>query len=850
MPTNKPLLRLPRPSISPYSPPGGGSRDSSYNPSVQIPRIDERITRLERIFTEENVEFSLTISGIAKEKTLVIVVKKSVANFYAAVQRTEGLEWIGESDWEQESGKYCYLLLQNQNGLEQLLNDWNTWKNYYESHPDEDDGCTFGSGRSALKKVFREIEDIRYWDERDRLRESGGYQYLKERIDSDESDLFLQVEFFYQPEQSKRNKVVQLFQESGGQIVDGSECVIEEIAYHGLIAKLDVTTAHDIVSYYENPESEVSRHISFISCDGVMLFSAVGQARIDTRDIDVSNLLESANRPPLPDMSLPPVIAVLDGLPVENHLLLQDRLSIDDPDEWGASYPVAERQHGTEMVSLVTLGNLKNGADPLTRKVYVRPILRYDENPYHGEYLPEYPRLGIDLFHRAIIRLFEGDAVCPTVKIINLSVGDNGRIFSHFMSPWARLLDWFSVKYNVLFVVSGGNHYELSLEMDLDYFSSLPDGQGWKEFVNHVYQEKAIRSLLSPAESINALTVGSIHPNIPSNQTNEFRKNPLPFNLPCLYSPFGFGYMGSVKPDLLYYGGGTMVRGEVLGTLGKVNIDGMSSDSCNVRVAVPSPSGTQLNRMDFSSGTSNAAALVTHELGKCYDVLEELLAQDPNHDKYMAVLLKAMAVHGASWGNIAEMLPLPPGVGNRDRRKEVTRWVGFGVADLEKVRECTNSRVTLFSCNLLSTGKKHTYRIQVPPYLHLMTQISMTVTLAWMSPISLNRTYRKTKLSVEVPGFATTSPHSVPILLSRKGTVMHQVYKFEHNTIHQDYFEIVVGSSKHNEDVTYGLFVTIAAKEGIDTFLLTQSPVPTLYDAVREVIGVEVLTEQEVRIGS
>ena len=72
MPTNKPLLRLPRPSISPYSPPGGGSRDSSYNPSVQIPRIDERITRLERIFTEENVEYKPIKDAANTTKTTTV----------------------------------------------------------------------------------------------------------------------------------------------------------------------------------------------------------------------------------------------------------------------------------------------------------------------------------------------------------------------------------------------------------------------------------------------------------------------------------------------------------------------------------------------------------------------------------------------------------------------------------------------------------------------------------------------------------------------------------------------------------------------------------------------------------
>ena len=45
-------------------------------------------------------------------------------------------------------------------------------------------------------------------------------------------------------------------------------------------------------------------------------------------------------------------------------------------------------------------------------------------------------------------------ASAPHVKIINFSIGDNIRMFSHSMSPMAKLLDWLSFQYDVLFVIS------------------------------------------------------------------------------------------------------------------------------------------------------------------------------------------------------------------------------------------------------------------------------------------------------------------------------------------------------------------------------------------------------------
>lgn len=44
--------------------------------------------------------------------------------------------------------------------------------------------------------------------------------------------------------------------------------------------------------------------------------------------------------------------------------------------------------------------------------------------------------------------------------VINLSIGDPARPFIHTPSPWARLLDWLSWKYRVLFCVSAGNYMD------------------------------------------------------------------------------------------------------------------------------------------------------------------------------------------------------------------------------------------------------------------------------------------------------------------------------------------------------------------------------------------------------
>lgn len=68
----------------------------------------------------------------------------------------------------------------------------------------------------------------------------------------------------------------------------------------------------------------------------------------------------------------------------------------------------------------------------------------------------------MDLVHRCFVRMFEGDGssppAAPSVRVINLSIGDPARMFARQLSPLARLLDWLTFKYNRIVVVSAGNH--------------------------------------------------------------------------------------------------------------------------------------------------------------------------------------------------------------------------------------------------------------------------------------------------------------------------------------------------------------------------------------------------------
>ena len=123
------------------------------------------------------------------------------------------------------------------------------------------------------------------------------------------------------------------------------------------------------------------------------------------------------------------------------------------------------------MSSLIIHGDLNNNNAPISTPLYVRPIMKL--RPWMNGRIERVPDdvLFVDLLHRAVKRIFEGDIdnePIDSIKVINLSIGDNSLVFYHTMSPVAKLLDWLSFKYKVLFIISAGNHLN-NLELSIPY---------------------------------------------------------------------------------------------------------------------------------------------------------------------------------------------------------------------------------------------------------------------------------------------------------------------------------------------------------------------------------------------
>lgn len=801
--------------------------------SRQGQRLLPKFNQLRSAFNKRRVELLQNTAGVDPELALVLETVGCVDEFANSVKRINGLEWMGEIDTEEiapDEDFYdsenpqkalngrLYMVMSNQQALREMLSLWRK----YQKNPQ----MKFARGLTKFRDVFLSLKNIRRWDVQDRLLDTGILECWQEDLKSDgKRNIQFEVELWFRGAKELRiqsqEQVAELICNAGGQILGQS--IIEGIAYHAILAELP---ANAIQSIIDNPTT------SLVKCDNVMFFRPAGQMMAgDSLSHEALETLQDTNLP-LPTGE--PTVALLDGLPLANHCLLANRLIIDDPDKWETDYAATERIHGSSMASLIVHGDLNRAEVPLARPLYVRPIMK--PKAWHSSPRPEaIPEncLAIDLIHRAVRRLFEGDVegepVAPQIKIINLSIGDYTRQFLHSMSPLARLLDWLSVKYNVLFIVSAGNHSDkISYDISRADFNALTNEDRESLTVKAIYRDARNRKLLSPAETINGITVGSVH--FDESQFYNVRNTFNPFErlLPSPVSAFGSGYRRSIKPDLIFYGGRQLYRLSILDEPATISPVSFYSPPGN-KVVFPKDSPGELSATAYARGTSNATALLSRAAGICYDRLLQLvddqLPDEINFSNFASPLLKAMLVHGCSWDDIASRLLsiLHTHENGRNSNALVQRWIGYGLPIVNRVLNCSEQRATILGFGELTDGQAHVFSLPLPPSLESRPEWRrLTITLAWLSPISPStQKYRNAHLWFELlDNPLTMVRNGADWQAVRRGTLQHEIFEGESADPFLDgqHIKIKVNcrkdAGKIQTPIAYGLAVSLEVAEG------------------------------------
>ena len=702
-----------------------------------------------------------TAVGIEPEKALVFELAKDITAFYTAVKNLgDGIELIfdapddisatddfyvtdrdkltGETIRREDKrsfGGKIYCVLTNAQALRDILNLWSQYS--------KDSNIKFPHGKGGLKNVFDCLVDIRTWGYKERIEETGILDAWNEDLqDPDLGSAKCEIELFFRESieirSQRESDLAARINALGGTVISSS--TIPEIAYHAMLVDLPRNAVEEIM---QNNTS-----VSLLTAEQIMFFRPTGQAVsiLDGDEIETNLLLPNTD-----DIIDEPVVAIFDGLPQENHPFLSNRLIIDDPDNYTSHYTVSDRKHGTSMASIVALGDLSGNVRPVTNKIYVRPIMK----PVRGlhdsrEEIPNDVLLA-DKLHEAVRRLFVPIAgeVAPTIKVINLSIGIEYRLFDRSMSPLARLLDWLSYTYRVLFVVSAGNHNNaLDVDMSFADFAVLDLNARDETIIKWIHASTRNLRLLSPAESMNALTVGAIFDDESSFSENARQILPCSNKMLNPLSAIGKGLNNSIKPDIVFPGG----RKSVIESPRNPGIMtwSLTQTEPGTQSAAPFTPGSNV-KTTFTFGTSNAAALISHEASRCYGALLKVFDESERElpAEHMALLLKAMLIHGAEWGVLKDKLSQTLGLTSRNQYPEALhRFIGYGEPDIDKAIECTKKRITLIGFGNLNDGEAHLYDLPLPfDFNRENITRRLTTTLTSFTPIiPARQTYRSAQL--------------------------------------------------------------------------------------------------------
>ena len=856
-----PLLPLPRfeKGDSPTS--SGFPTPAMNKPSRerQGERLGPKFDRLRNILREDRDGLSLRLdpSSIAPERALVLEVAGSLRDFYALTRHTPGLDFLadqeiefqpdkdfseidsrrgreGQARTDRAIGGHVYLAMPDLQALRQLLSLWHRW-NQEETFPD---------GQTQWRDLFQSLLDIRPWGPADRIPDET-LEILHEQLQIHSAPTFrIEAELWFHENVTLRQTAYRRFIDSissvGGTIID--HATIQELRYEAALVDLPVSEIELLANRQET---------SLVICDCVMFLRAQSSIDIPDRIDEAETLSDDSGQIP---SDLPPIAALFDGVPIQNHQLLSGWLDIDDPDNLEALSVVTERYHGTSMASLILHGDKNLDGQSISRKLHVRPILYA---PGNGEpELPREDRLLVDVFYTAVRRMKEGeggsDPTAPDVFLVNLSIGDYHRPFSGPISPWARLLDYLAERYSILFLVSAGNirrALPLSEFSDWTSFEDADPQQRERAVLQALSEQKSQRTLLSPAEALNAITVGASHQDAEQAPRGAFAVDPYEdADLPNMSSALGLGYRRVVKPDIHLPGGREHVRFQTSGAVLTV----LPGGRYGLKAAAPDSAGN-LDRVDLTPGTSAATALATRAAHRIFDALMDtdggsvLSYMDP---RFYAVVTKALLVHRSRWGsqaNLLEDLYGPHGRGKHvERRDNIARLLGFGFPIVEEAMACSPNQATLAGHGTISGGDTNVHRIPLPPSLQSVTEPrTLTVTVAWFSPInSRHHMYRCAKLEVNAAKPLDTAAgveressqptdKSVP-----RGTVFHTRYSgtksFQFIDDGHVLFRIFCREQAGSLDqpIDYGIAVTIEADEGIP-----------IYDEVRARLAVQIGTQ-------
>lgn len=398
----------------------------------------------------------------------------------------------------------------------------------------------------------------------------------------------------------------------------------------------------------------------------------------EIREIDSTLVTEA------PDETAPTVCVIDSGIQ-EGHLFLEKAIHKNSSYCYLSSKSsetadlVKNGGHGTRVAGAILYGEQIIMSGNIKHKTWIQNARILDENCSLPKTL--YPPVLL----RQIVNTYNSGE--RKTKIFNHSINADTASRRTHMSAWAAEIDKLSYENDVLFIQSAGNINLTSNAPKLGVKELLANGHFYPDYLGHTSSKIA-----NPSQSLQAITVGSVAQSTFANDGwKSFAKRD---GDPSAFTRCGLGIWGSIKPEVVEYGGDFLYTDN-----NPINIStpDIGSDCYPLLLRSTLHGGPAIDRDNV--GTSFAAPKVAKIASK----LQSLLPDEST------LLYRGLIVQSARWPEWASSL-------NPEERANLLCRIGYGIPNEERATTNTDFRTTFITSgeNAIQQSGCHIFQVPIP----------------------------------------------------------------------------------------------------------------------------------------
>lgn len=391
-------------------------------------------------------------------------------------------------------------------------------------------------------------------------------------------------------------------------------------------------------------------------------------------------------QPPDPDM---PAVCVIDSGIQEAHVLLEP--GIDKPSS-RCFLPGTPATDVADYVSPAGHGTRVAGAVQHGEKVPKSGTVKLETWVQNARVLDDKCDMPKELFPPAVLRevvrrYHQSDR---KTRIFNHSINADAPSRTVHMSAWAAEIDRLCFEHDILIVQSTGNLKSSRAAPRPGIQEHLAGGKTYPDYLGEAYCR-----LANPSQSLQALSVGSVA--YGAFAAAGYRSFATQAGEPSAFSRCGPGIWGSIKPEVVEYGGDCL---QTAGPSPTVTTPA-SAKPCYPELVASTMHGSPACDRD-EVGTSFAAPKVTK-------IAARLQATLPDET---CLLYRALIAQSARWPVWAKSL-------TPAQQAVLLHRIGYGIPDIARASENDNHRTTFISHGdqEIAPGACQVYQVRIPEEL-------------------------------------------------------------------------------------------------------------------------------------